>query len=111
MNLHTLYLAFIVLFLFSSCKKPQGGTDNVDDVLPIHPDIEQEGLLFSKPAFPGVDGEVTIYFDADRGNAGLKGHQGDVFVHIGLITSASTHPGDWKYVKSEWNENLPATKM
>jgi hypothetical protein len=28
-----------------------------------------------------------------------------LYVHTGLITIASTSPGDWKYVVADWGEN------
>lgn len=46
---------------------------------------------------------AVIVADATKGNNGLLGHTAnDVFVHIGVITSASTSAGDWRYVQSEW---------
>ena len=44
---------------------------------------------------------VEIIADASRGNKGLQGYSNltDVYVHIGVITSLSSSPTDWKYVK------------
>lgn len=43
---------------------------------------------------------VTIKCDATKGNQGLKNYTptSDVYVHIGVITTASTGAGDWKHV-------------
>jgi hypothetical protein len=44
---------------------------------------------------------VQIIADASRGNKGLQGYSNltDVYVHMGVITSLSNSPTDWKYVK------------
>ncbi len=44
---------------------------------------------------------IEIIADAGRGNKGLQGYSNltDVYVHIGVITSLSSSPTDWKYVK------------
>ncbi len=44
---------------------------------------------------------VEITADASRGNKGLLGYGNlnDVYVHIGVITTSSSSPTDWKYVK------------
>jgi len=48
---------------------------------------------------------ITIIADANLGNKGLLNFTGDVYVHIGLITSASSNSSAWKYVPtfSVWN--------
>ena len=44
---------------------------------------------------------IEITADATKGNKGLMGYGNltDVYVHIGVITTSSTSPTDWKYVK------------
>jgi 1,4-alpha-glucan branching enzyme len=54
---------------------------------------------------------VTITFYADRGSAGLRGFNGDIYAHTGVITNKSTGPADWKYVKTNWGQNTEATKL
>ncbi len=68
-------------------------------------------LIISDPPFPGETDEVTITFNATEGNGGLAGYDGDVYAHTGVITSESTSTSDWKYVKTEWGENTPETKL
>ena len=43
---------------------------------------------------------ITITADATKGNKGLNNYTPttDVYVHIGVITSLSSSPSDWKYV-------------
>lgn len=53
---------------------------------------------------------VEITADATRGNRGLENYATptDVYVHIGVITSQSASPTDWKYVKfSAFNSPNP----
>jgi hypothetical protein len=62
-------------------------------------------LVTTSPQFITQDGGiVVITFDAasTAGSLGLKGYTGDVYAHIGVITSASTSNTDWKYVITPW---------
>lgn len=49
----------------------------------------------------GYTGEVTITFDATRGNGGMAG-AGKCYAHTGLITAASSSTSDWKNVVGSW---------
>ena len=49
----------------------------------------------------GYDGKVTIIFNPNEGNKGMVGAT-KCFAHTGLITSASSTDGDWKYVIDSW---------
>lgn len=65
-------------------------------------------LLTWAPNFPTDNSSITITVDATRGNKGLQGFGGPVFLHTGVITSASTSPSDWKYVQGQWaSSNAP----
>jgi hypothetical protein len=68
-------------------------------------------LLSTQPAFPLENSEVIISFNAVLGNGGLAGYEGDVYVHTGVITDQSTGTSDWKYVKTDWGENTPETRL
>jgi len=68
-------------------------------------------VVTTSPAFPTADDEITITFDATKGNAGLMGYTGDVYAHTGVITNLSTGGGDWKYVKAGWTTNTEAAKL
>ncbi len=65
------------------------------------------------PADATVDDDVTIYFDATRGDQGLLDFDGDVYAHTGIITTESTSGSDWKYVVADWgtaNEDVLLTR-
>lgn len=51
----------------------------------------------------GTD-DVTIYFYAKEGNAGLTSAYTGVYAHTGVITNKSTSDSDWKYAP-EWCDN------
>jgi len=62
-------------------------------------------LVTTNPQFVTQnDGITEIIFDAasSEGNLGLKGYTGDVYAHVGVITSLSTSSSDWKYVVTPW---------
>ena len=67
-------------------------------------------LLSWTPAFPNeTSSPITITLDATKGNQGLNNYAttSDVYVHTGVITSASTSASDWRYVK--FNQNFNTT--
>jgi hypothetical protein len=60
-------------------------------------------LLSWSPTFiTDTSSSITITCDASQGNQGLFNYatSSDVYVHIGLITSASTSSSNWLYVPS-----------
>ncbi len=71
----------------------------------------QAQLISSDPLFPQDNQSVIIYFNAEEGNAALADYSGDVYAHTGVITNLSTSLSDWKYVKTGWGVNVPATKL
>ena len=54
---------------------------------------------------------VVIVCDATRGNRGLYGYKGDVFVHIGVVTDLSSEPDGWTHVKFTWGSSGKSAKM
>lgn len=71
----------------------------------------QVGVVTSQPSFPLDNSPLTIFFNAELGNGGLVGYNGDVYIHTGVITNLSTGSTDWKYVKTTWGQNTPDTKL
>ncbi|MGD9900381.1 MAG: hypothetical protein AB7T22_14750, partial [Calditrichaceae bacterium] len=68
-------------------------------------------IITSTPAYPMVTDSIVVIYNAAEGNLGLKDYTGDVYAHTGLITEFSTSPSNWLYVKTDWGENTPETKM
>lgn len=69
-------------------------------------------LLTWAPAFPKDNDNITITMDATKGSQGLNNYAdpNDVYVHIGLITSASTNAGDWRHAPFAWPGTEAASK-
>jgi glycosidase len=62
------------------------------------------------PEFPLDTNSVTVIVDCAFGNQGLINYSntGDVYVHVGVITSSSTGSSDWRYVPFTWGTTNPA---
>ncbi len=65
-------------------------------------------LLSWTPDFATDNDNLTITMDATKGNQGLLGYSGNVYVHVGVITNLSTGPTDWKHVKFTWGSTEAA---
>jgi glycosidase len=62
------------------------------------------------PSFPTQNDNVTITFDATKGNAALTGET-TVYAHTGVITDQSSTPTSWKYVQGTWGADDSRVKM
>jgi 1,4-alpha-glucan branching enzyme len=71
-------------------------------------------LLSWTPEFPIDNSTLVITVDCAKGNQGLfnfeGGNSANVYVHVGVITSLSTGPTDWKYTKFAWGTADAAAK-
>ena len=67
-------------------------------------------LLTWTPSFPKDNDNITITMDATKGNQGLMGFSGNVYVHVGVITSASTSGANWLYVPFTWGSTTAAAQ-
>lgn len=77
-------------------------------VFSFAPVFTRAQLLTTSPLFPKDTDNITITADATKGNQGLLGYAGNVYVHVGVITNLSTGPADWKYVKFTWGSTEAA---
>ncbi len=67
-------------------------------------------LILTSPTFPEeTTSSLTVIVDGNKGNKGLFNYAttSDVYVHTGVITSASATSSDWRYVK--FNQNFTTT--
>lgn len=65
-------------------------------------------LLTWSPQFPADNSTITITMDATKGNKGLQGFSGTVYMHLGVITNLSATPTAWRYVPTTWGStNAP----
>ena len=70
-----------------------------------------QSVVEYEPLFPSINKPIRIIFHADRGTKGLMNFSGDVYAHTGVITSKSTSPSDWRYIKTNWGQNTNETKL
>jgi len=71
----------------------------------------QSEVVWTEPQFPTQLDDVTVYYDASKGNGALEGFAGDVYAHAGVITNESTSPTDWQHVQGNWGTADANTKM
>jgi 1,4-alpha-glucan branching enzyme len=58
-------------------------------------------ILDITPAFPTINDNLTIIYNAQEGNGALAGTS-PVYAHTGLITDQSTSPSNWLFVQGNW---------
>lgn len=63
------------------------------------------------PETPRFDEEITLFYDATKGNQELKDLVGNVYFHAGLITAQSRDERDWKFVAGNWGSDDPKFMM
>ena len=68
-------------------------------------------VVTTSPQYPTENDSIIVYFDATKGDAGLKGFTGDVYAHTGVITNLSKDSHDWKYVMAPWATIYPDIKL
>lgn len=61
-------------------------------------------VIWTVPAFPTQEDQVTLYYNATQGNGDLTGVV-PIYIHTGVITSASAGPNDWQNVVGNWGTN------
>lgn len=68
-------------------------------------------VVYSEPAFPDPNEEVTVFFNAAEGDAGLEDCNCEVYLHTGLITEMSSSLSNWRYVPTTWGVANEAWRM
>ena len=66
-------------------------------------------LLTWSPQFANDNSTITITVDATKGNQGLLGFTGTVYMHLGVITNLSTSTTNWRYVPTTWASTTAPT--
>ena len=67
-------------------------------------------LCWYEPAEATPADKITLYYNAALGNGALKGLQGDVYAHCGVLTDESVSASDWKH-SSGWGDNDPKYRL
>ncbi len=80
--------------------------------LAVDADFEgDEIIITAEPAAPTLNESVTIFYNVNSGNAHLANCNCDIYVHVGVITTESNAPNDWRYVTTEWGVDNPDWRM
>lgn len=58
-------------------------------------------IVWTEPAFPTLNDEVILYYDATQGNGGLVGII-PIYIHTGVITNLSATETSWQHVQGNW---------
>ena len=68
-------------------------------------------LISTDPAFvtEAMTEDITVILNV-AGTA-ADGFKGELYAHTGVLTDKSTTTGDWKYVLSDWGQNIPECKL
>lgn len=68
-------------------------------------------LVWTDPAFPTPEDQVTLYYDIAEGNGALLEANPPfpggpfIYAHTGVITNESSSPADWQHVQNPWPGN------
>ena len=65
-------------------------------------------LIRTDPATVSDTSTVKITCNTRKGNKGLLGFKGPVYVHIGVVTDSSISTTFWRYVKFKWGSTEEA---
>lgn len=70
-------------------------------------------VITADPVFPTASDAVTVTFNADKGDMGLKDYTGTskIYAHTGVITDQSTSGSDWKYVVADWGTFIAKARL
>ena len=68
-------------------------------------------IVSISPERPSVNDNVTIIFDASKGNRALMNYDGEVYAHTGVTVGTVENPRKWQYVQGEWGIHDPRTQM
>ncbi len=68
-------------------------------------------VVVTQPEYPTEQDSIVIIFNAQEGDGGLAGYNGDVYAHTGVITNYSTDNHDWRHVIGTWGDDNTQPKL
>ena len=68
-------------------------------------------LIATYPATIYDDTTEDIVVLVNAKNTAMANYTGDVYAHTGIITTESSSPSDWRYIKAAWTENTEACRL
>ena len=107
-------LAIFMAVVVAGCGKSDDGfvlPDNPNPPAPTPPAQVEYPLISTDPAFvtEGMTEDVIVILNTE--GTAADGFKGELYAHTGVLTNKSTNTGDWKYVKSDWGDNIPECKL
>lgn len=78
--------------------------------LSIYYSLSYSQVVSLDPVFASPNQQVTIIYDASKGNKALVG-QSTVYAHTGVITNLSSSPTAWRHVQGNWGTDDAKVKM
>ena len=114
-RLQTLLMAIFVVITMIGCGEEPGLILPPNNT-PVNPTPPTPGptefpLISTDPAFvtEAMTEDITVILNT-AGTA-ADGFKGELYAHTGVLTDKSTTTGDWKYVLSDWGQNIPECKL
>ena len=124
-KLHFLLMALFAAVIMVGCENllPEEPNDTPTETPGETPDDEPNDepndepitgelpLISTSPAFvtEHMTEDITVILNT-KGTA-ADGFTGELYAHTGVLTAKSTASNDWKYVLSEWGNNIPECKL
>ena len=109
-----LMMLFAVIFMVSCGEEP--GMILPPNPNPVNPNPPAQTpsefpLISTDPAFvtEAMTEDITVILNV-AGTA-AEGFKGELYAHTGVLTDKSTSNGDWKYVLSDWGQNIAECKL
>lgn len=68
-------------------------------------------LIATYPATIYDDTTEDIVVLVNAKNTAMANYTGDIYAHTGIITTESSSPSDWRYIKAAWTENTEACRL
>ena len=114
-RLQTLLMAIFSVITMVGCGEDPGmilpPNNNPVNPNPPTPGPTEYPLISTDPAFvtEAMTEDITVILNT-AGTA-ADGFKGELYAHTGVLTDKSTTTGDWKYVLSDWGQNIPECKL
>ncbi len=112
-TLRILMMALFAAVALVGCTPDEGPVfpDRPTPPKPEQPDNTELPLISTNPVFvtEAMTEDITVILNT-AGTA-ADGFKGELYAHTGVLTDKSTTTGDWKYVLSEWGQNIPECKL
>ena len=100
-------------FVFRSADGRTELKDNGKDIILAVRDREAELQAFITTSPSQFDEDTTqdIVITINTADTSMDGYSGEMYAHTGVLTNKSTNTSEWKYVKSNWGQNIESCRL